>query len=182
MRLTRLFTVLALAGVTLAAGGCGGGGRTDAPPPAASGAGAGADPEAGIQRVLKPLDDNGFKAQLTAQDPPAKLRRGEHAAVVVRVKNTSGAEWPMRGRAGDGIYQVNVGDHWQTPDGKQAKVDERVFLPRAVKPGEEVEVEFTLVAPEASGDYVVELDVVQEGVAWFAQKGSEPLKLKVKVE
>ncbi|HEX8723098.1 MAG TPA: hypothetical protein VF736_20945 [Pyrinomonadaceae bacterium] len=190
MRLTRLFPALALAGVTLLAG-CGGGGNN---PPGAPGGGAAAggggaapappakDPEAGIERTLQPLPDNAFKAQLTVASPPAKLLRGQREIIVVRVKNTSGAEWPMRGRAGDGIFQVNVGDRWIAADGKDVKVDERVFLPRAVKPGEEFEVEFGVVAPDTSGDYTVEFDVVQEGVAWFRQKGSQPASVKVKVE
>ena len=185
MRLTRLFTVLALAGVTLC-GGCGGRG-TDSPGAPANGGGSAAtpaakDPEASVERVLKPLADDGFKAQLTVQNPPAKLLRGQREVLIVRVKNTSAAEWPMRGRAGDGVYQVNLGDHWRDSGGKDVKVDERVFLPRAVKPGEEVELEFAVIAPDSSGDFVVEFDMVQEGVAWFSQKGSEPAKLKIKVE
>ena len=77
---------------------------------------------------------------------------------------------------------VNLGDRWLSTDGKDMKVDERVFLPHAVKPGEEIELPFTMIAPDKAGDYTVEIDVVQEGVAWFSQKGSQPARLKIKVE
>jgi len=88
----------------------------------------------------------------------------------------------MRGRAGDGFFQINLGDRWIDAAGQDVKVDERVFLPRAVKPGEEFEIPFTIVAPNKAGDFTVEIDMVQEGVAWFAQKGSQPARIKIKVE
>jgi hypothetical protein len=54
-------------------------------------------------------------------------------------------------------------------------------MPNDVAPGAEVERALVVKAPDKEGDYVLELDMVQEGVAWFAQKGSEALKLKIKV-
>ena len=39
----------------------------------------------------------------------------------------------------------------------------------------------TVAAPSQPGEYVLELDVVEEGVTWFAQQGSAPLRLAVRV-
>lgn len=184
MKLRNFLTALALACAALL-GGCGPEEPTKTPTGAPAGAPASStagDPEAGLERVLKPLPDSAFKAQVTAAGPPQKLARGDRADVTVRVRNTGDAVWPVRGREGDGVFQVNLGDRWIDSKGRDVKVDERVFLPRAVKPGEEVELPLAIVAPDAAGDYVVEVDMVQEGVAWFFQKGSQPLRLKVKVE
>ena len=133
-------------------------------------------------RVLKPLPDNGFKAEITIVDPPTHLKINQREELAVKVKNASDAEWPMRGRAGDGMFQVNLGDNWHTADGKEVKVDQRAFLPRVVKPGEQVEIPFAIVAPDKAGNFIVEIDMVQEGIAWFDSKGSMPAKLKIKVE
>ena len=170
MKLKNLLAALACA----AALGCG-----DGEPGAAPGA---SDPEANLERVLKPLPDEGFKAQITVANPPERLARGERVDVSVRVKNASGAEWPMRGQAGSGNFQVNLGGHWLDADGKDVKSDQRSFLPKAVKPGEEFEATYALVAPDRAGAYTVEIDMVQEGVSWFAGKGSEPARLKIRVE
>lgn len=167
--------LIVLAGVSLLAG-CSSPQNSATLPKSAS-----ADPEGSVERVLQPIPDSGFKAQITVVNPPATIARGQRADLTVRVKNTGDATWPMRGRAGDGIYQVNLGDRWIDSSGKDVKVDERVFLPRAVKPGEEVEMPFTIVADHA-GDFTVEVDMVQEGVAWFVQKGSQPARFKIKVE
>jgi hypothetical protein len=54
-------------------------------------------------------------------------------------------------------------------------------MPRSLDRGEEADIALPVKAPDKAGDYVLEIDMVQEGVAWFAQKGSEPLKLNIKV-
>lgn len=128
-----------------------------------------------------PLPDNGFRATLTVANPPTKLAPGEEASLTVKVRNASDVAWPLGGRPGDGFYQVNLGDHWKGADGKEVKVDERVAMPHALGPGEEVERVLVVKAPDKPGDYELELDMVQEGVAWFSQKGSQPLKFNVKV-
>ena len=170
------FVVFALLAVT----NCGGN-QTANQPTAPARATASTDPEA-AERVLKPLPDNGFKADVTVGNPPSSLARGQKAELIVRVKNVSGAEWPMRGRMTDGIFQVNLGDHWFQTTRREVKVDERAFLPRVVKPGDEVTIPFALVAPTQVGNFTVEIDMVQEGVAWFREKGSQPVRLNITVQ
>jgi hypothetical protein len=173
MKLKYLSITLALAGV-LAAAGCGEDAGKEAGTPAAA-------PGAAAARPSAPLPDNGFRATLNVANPPARLAPGETATLTVKVKNASDVAWPLGGRPGDGFFQVNLGDHWKDAEGKEVKVDERIAMPHAVGPGEEVERLLVVKAPDKPGDYVLELDVVQEGVAWFSQKGSQPLKLNVKV-
>jgi hypothetical protein len=60
--------------------------------------------------------------------------------------------------------------------------DGRSGLLYDLNPGEEIEIPLTVTAPERPGTYVLEIDMVQEGVSWFALKGSTPLRTIVKVE
>jgi hypothetical protein len=57
----------------------------------------------------------------------------------------------------------------------------RVALPRSVAPGEGLELECRFAAPQRSGRYVVEIDLVDEGIAWFGSRGSSPLSLELSV-
>lgn len=171
------FLLIAALLATFVLAGCGSESTTNKTPTLES-----ANPEASVERVLVALPDSAFKQQLTVVSPPSTMAPGARAELSVRVKNTSDTTWPMRGRAGDGIYQVNLGDRWMDGENKDVKVDERIFLPRALKPGEEVELPFVMVAPAKAGDYNIEVDMVQEGVAWFSQKGATPAKLKIKVQ
>jgi hypothetical protein len=60
--------------------------------------------------------------------------------------------------------------------------DGRSVLLYDLNPGEEIDIPLTVTAPVEAGTYVLEIDMVQEGVAWFASKGSKPLRAIVKVD
>ena len=49
-------------------------------------------------------------------------------------------------------------------------------------PGGRVRMKLAVTAPPAPGDYVLEIDMVHEGVTFFREKGSTPLRLPVRVE
>src|SRR5205807_7586880 len=50
-----------------------------------------------------------------------------------------------------------------------------------VAPGEEIELALPVTAPSVPGRYQLELDMVQDGVGWFAQRGSPTLRVPVEV-
>lgn len=176
MRLKLFITTLALA-CSLAFAACGEENKGGPGAPPAAGGGATANPDA----ATGPLPDDAFKAKLTVASPPTKLAPGEQVTLNVKVRNASTVQWPVSGRPGDGFYQVNLGDHWQDSAGKEVKIDDRIAMPRSLDRGEEAEIALPVKAPDKAGDFVLEIDMVQEGVTWFAQKGSEPLKLNIKV-
>jgi hypothetical protein len=51
-----------------------------------------------------------------------------------------------------------------------------------LKPGATIELPLTVTAPSQPGIYILQLDAIQESVAWFGDRGSEILSLKIKVE
>jgi hypothetical protein len=57
--------------------------------------------------------------------------------------------------------------------------DARAGLPNDLKPGDEVELSLMVVAPGRSGTYQLELDMVQEVVAWCQDRGSETCRIPV---
>jgi uncharacterized membrane protein len=134
-------------------------------------------------RASGPMPDGAFKAGITVNDPPTKMRPGQKSVLTVKVKNLGTAPWPAHGRLNDGFYQVNLGDNWF--DSKDKRLVNHTYvrsgLPNDVKPGDEVQVQLTITAPEARGDYSIQIDLVQEMVAWFAEKGSSAPKFKVTV-
>ena len=72
----------------------------------------------------------------------------------------------------------NIAYHWSAPDGERVAFDgERTPLPREVPPGDEVEIEATLMAPRVSGQMRLQWDVVEEGVTWISEKDPTPSPL-----
>lgn len=96
---------------------------------------------------------------------PSDPRAGDHTTLRVRVTNQSPGVWPSRGR-----HAVRVGARWReggTPVGTEARGD----LPVDLGPGDQATVDLDLVAPRRPGHYLLECGPLQEGVAWFVDKG-----------
>jgi hypothetical protein len=54
-------------------------------------------------------------------------------------------------------------------------------IPKDLKPGDETEMTLLITAPKGPGEYIIELDMVQEAVSWFGDKGSPKTTTKVTV-
>jgi len=129
-----------------------------------------------------PLPDSAFRAALRAIDAPARMGTSDQFKLRVVVRNEGDTTWHARERAGS-PFQLSAGNHWLDASGAAATNDDgRGPLPHDLAPGEETEITFNVNAPPQPGDYVLEVDMLQEGVSWFALKGSKPLRVPVKVE
>lgn len=55
------------------------------------------------------------------------------------------------------------------------------LLPRAVAPGRSLTLDLLINAPARPGTYTVKVDLVDQNVCWFEEKGSEPLVFVIRV-
>ncbi len=128
-----------------------------------------------------PLPDMAFKARLAVDGPPVVMHAGQQQAIRVKLTNESNVAWP--GRQPTWQFQLTVGDRWLDEHGaKVTEVDARVALFDDLRPAETVELPMTITAPTTPGIYILQLDAIQEGVAWFGDRGSPVLNLKIKIE
>ena len=126
--------------------------------------------------------DSDYREQITALNPPVSMRAGEKLVLRFRVKNLGYSTWPAVGNA-EGRFQVNIGNRWIRTGSKQVnELDGRTGMPADLQPGTEVELPLTVKAPAEPGDYLLEIDMVHEGVTWFFERGATPLRLNVRVE
>jgi hypothetical protein len=136
---------------------------------------------AGAQPKREPLPESGFRAELSVTNPPSQLSAGEAAVLRVRVRNAGDATW-LAHEQGSGLYAVNLGNRWLGEDGQTIAGDDgRSAPPTDIRPGEETELRLNVNAPRKAGDYILELDMVQEGVSWFRLKGSSAARVRVRV-
>jgi SAM-dependent methyltransferase len=56
------------------------------------------------------------------------------------------------------------------------------MLPHAVPPGQTVDFDIQLVAPAEPGRYTVKIDLVDQHVCWFEERGSQPLVFTFEVD
>jgi len=57
----------------------------------------------------------------------------------------------------------------------------RTPLPSPVPPGQTIEIDVQVKAPEQPNTYRLAIDLVQEGITWFSWNGADPLDLTVEV-
>jgi hypothetical protein len=133
-------------------------------------------------RDVPALPGEAFVARLTLVSPPAVASPGARFVVPLLVENRSPLGWPRTGFTSRG-RTLSASYHWKTADGSMVVHDGlRTPLRTALGPGESTRVSLSVAAPERPGAYVLEADLVQEGVAWFADHGSVVARASVRVE
>ena len=117
---------------------------------------------------------------------PATLPAGAQVQLSVGVSNESNVAWERQGAVG-----VNLGARWRqgtaAAEGDDAEPGlqigpegPRSLLPH-MSPGAFETITLPVRAPDAAGDYTLEIDLVYEQVAWFAGRGVVPLRLPIRV-
>ena len=122
-------------------------------------------------------------SKLATVSGPSKCPAGEELRFKIRAENIGNARW-LRGSAsgrekGDVHLVAHVLDQNETP---VSWYHAGAFLPHDIAPGESVEIEIALNAPDTTGTFILQFDMVSEHLAWFEDLGSEVLKQSLIVE
>lgn len=142
------------------------------------------DPPMGAPRTvgttaIAPADR---KARLRCDDPLDPVGAGKALILRVTVTNDSSVPWPAQGGFDSG-YAVTLGGRWlDAAQRPLRKGNARCPLPADLLPGQTTSLLLGIEAPSTNGEHVLELDVVQEHVAWFSDSGSPPRRLRFVVE
>ena len=125
------------------------------------------------------LPEAAYAAEVAFLSTPGLLETSALTSVSVRVTNRGSVTWRHDIPAG---RHICLGNHWLHEDGRRA-IDEdgRARLPRPVEPGEAVEIALEIQAPGAPGRYLLEVDLVQEHVCWFHDRGSLVVRVPLQV-
>ena len=127
------------------------------------------------------MPDSAFSAKLSAVTIPQSMHAGQKYELRISLNNQSNVTWPGHQPAWQ--YQLTIGNRWLRESGeKVTDVDGRAALSDDLAPGATVELPLTVTAPSQPGIYILQLDAIQEGVAWFGDRGSEVLSLRIKVD
>jgi SAM-dependent methyltransferase len=129
--------------------------------------------------LAEALPGSARRAEFRFRTPLLRVPPASRVLLIVRVINMSDTLWPAAGRE-DGHFAIHVGNHWRSRWLKRLLQldDGRGELPRDLPPGEETEVGLEITTPVKPGRYLLELEMVQEHVAWFGK----PLRVPVRVE
>jgi hypothetical protein len=103
---------------------------------------------------------------------PLRTRTGRPLRVRTRVRNLSARAFPAQATYGRRL--VRLGAQLCDEQGTLLNRDfARAWLPKALGPGEQADVQIEIPAPEQPGRYALKFDLVSEGIDWFERCGSE---------
>jgi SAM-dependent methyltransferase len=133
-----------------------------------------------VEGATGPLPDEAFLAEIEVGESSVRLAPGAARMVPLWITNKGSQTWPASGK--DGWWMVTVAKRWLDENGERLAIDDgRTHLREDVSPGKSTLVVVEVRAPSEPGSYRVELDLVQEGAAWFSDRGSPTAAIDVTV-
>lgn len=116
-----------------------------------------------------PMPAAAYRVAWSRASLPTHLAPGGQFPAAIRAENDGPCTW---------MNNVRLVATWSGP----TRVERAFATPdRRVPPGGRADLAFTLAAPEAPGDYVLSLDLEQEGIARFSARGGAPYVANVAV-
>ncbi len=133
------------------------------------------------QRIIfgRPASRYGIEYISGTESIPESMVKDKLYKAAIKVKNTGAEEWV---RGGEKPFYLSY--HWLDFDTKKAVVfdGERTLLSQdKVAPGEEIDLSLQVLSPPVPGQYILQIDMVHEGMTWFSFQGVPPLEKYVSV-
>jgi acyl carrier protein len=126
--------------------------------------------------ALQVLPPEACRARISAS-ALTEIPASEAVRVNVKVTNLSGQDWLPT--PASGLFVRNC---WIDSKGQVRRwLDGRAALPQGVVAGASQAVALDVMAPAEKGRWVLEIDVVDEGVGWFKELGSTPCQIELSV-
>jgi len=131
------------------------------------------------------MPESGYKVEWGKVEIPTPVPAGKTVPVQVTFKNASDQVWADRATGDPGQSGINaIRLAWRLLPAAGAHGEgysERVDLPQPLAPGQSATLTVEVKAPDRSGDYEIQLDLVHETITWFEWKGAPKLVVKLKV-
>lgn len=123
-------------------------------------------------------ENEAYACRLDPQEESFTSFEGERIAVKFQIKNLGKASWSSTD-TNPYLLSYHLLDH----EGKIIRYDNRRFpLPRVVKPDQSCGTTVNIIAPLEEGLYILEFDLVREGISWFKDYGSPTAKVALAVK
>ncbi len=124
---------------------------------------------ASLQAAREPRRATHAFTIVSSATPRWMVSGGEARSVRITLSNDGTMRWEA-----DAGYALSY--HWRTPfDALVQRDGTRTPLPAGVSPGGTITLTAELGPPPRAGVYVLEWDMVQEGVTWFSDRDGAPL-------
>ncbi|MGH9871899.1 MAG: methyltransferase domain-containing protein [Pyrinomonadaceae bacterium] len=112
--------------------------------------------------------------------PPPRVAAGSTFNFALTIRNAGDTLWLSGQTVRAGVVTPAIRIITQTGE-IVTELHGQPMLPRSVAPGQILALNFKLAAPAEPGSYLVKVDLVDQHVCWFEERGSRPLVFSIKV-
>ena len=134
---------------------------------------------------VQPMPPSGFVVQWGAPGVPCQMKAGATVPVSIVATNAGDQLWRDLANSDKGRGAVRLGYRWWGPGPSDVPVIDhpvgRGELKGPVLPGGSATLTVEVVAPTAPGSYLLQLDLVEELITWFDDKGAAKVMVPVTV-
>lgn len=131
-----------------------------------------------------PLPESGFSGSARVLEDDIGVVEPS-SMISLRVELTNDSECPWYSPLGYATrpFGIYLGHFWTPADSTLSPVDQpRTWIEEVIGQSTSGVYAMTVQAPDAPGEYCLEIDLVQENVCWFKSRGFVPARLHVHVE
>lgn len=140
-----------------------------------------AAPETNTIIARRPIPAHDATGRLVASFSLLDARReGDVVVIELDITNEGSAFWTAAGRFPFPVGSVTVAPYVVDGGGGRRELD-RTALPSSVPSGEVASVGMTLASDQLEGADEVFVDLVAEGVCWFEERGSTPIRVEIPI-
>jgi glycosyltransferase involved in cell wall biosynthesis/SAM-dependent methyltransferase len=133
-------------------------------------------------RVPDSRDPRLLRALFTLRRPaPESVEPGATLSLSLSVENTGDTLWLTAQTVRAGIVMPALRVYEDATGDLVREIHGEPMLPRAVAPGESVNFKIEYTVPRHRGAYTLKIDLVNQHVCWFEDRGSAPLVLRFEV-
>jgi SAM-dependent methyltransferase len=113
--------------------------------------------------------------------PPHRIDAGAKLNLAIRIRNTGDTLWLNGQTLRQGVVMPGVTIRNEAGE-IVSEIHGHPMLPRAVAPGQAFAIDIPCQVPSEPGTYTVKIDLVDQHICWFEERGSQPLVFKVEAE
>jgi SAM-dependent methyltransferase len=123
-------------------------------------------------------DGEAFAARIATAGSWQFLSDGQELSLPITVTNAGRGYWPAGMATSSPFGVVRVGPYVAIDGGRGIELP-RTALPRSLSTGESLRLEIRVPRASVEGRKELGIDLVREGISWFAEYGSPPLVIRL---
>ncbi len=120
------------------------------------------------------LEDSSYRAEISTSREKYQASVGSFLEIDVNVKNTSTIKWLPTDQS-----CIIISGRWTH---NNCLLESKIVVNKTIYPEECIESTLKVKVPDSLGQWNIEIDLIEDGITWFKDKGSYPLYIDVIVE